>query len=156
MTARSCKELLCGLGSGFFGLLLLLLTYLQPYDESGSTSTPATGTVHFESYIHPGFTPIETPYIVAIGVPILGVVIGASLHSLTRSAAARPVRWISAGARILLWIATAILTLEASYGLIVLIGLVLAPSAALGICASLLARDAQSGARQPGTRHALI
>ncbi|MGH2515908.1 MAG: hypothetical protein ACRDHP_09670 [Ktedonobacterales bacterium] len=148
MRARGRKELLCGLGSGFFGLLLLLVAYLQPYDESGTVTTQGR-TVAYQSFLHPGFTPIELPYIIAIGVPILGIVAGATIHSLTRSANGRIVRRISTGALFLLLGGTVVTTLEASYGLIITVGLVLAPSAALGIVTSVLARDARPAPAQP-------
>ena len=150
MSARGRRELLCGVGSGLFGLLLLRLAYLQPHGYHSDTSSSQLA-------FSPGFTPIETPYIIAIGIPILCIVIGATVHSLSRSASILPLRLLSSAARPLLWLATAVLALEAAYGLIEIIGLVLAPSAALGVCASLLARDAQSGgAAQRGARHALI
>ncbi|HLZ20953.1 MAG TPA: hypothetical protein VKQ30_02350 [Ktedonobacterales bacterium] len=154
MTARGPKELLCGLGSLVFGLLPLAVAYLQPYSESGGNTgnTSYSGIIIYNTHFHPGFTPNELPYIIAFSAPILGIVIGACVHSLSRGASARFVRWVSAGSRLLLWGATVILAIEAVIGLIDLLGLLLAPSLALGICASLLARDARSGSAQPTIR----
>jgi hypothetical protein len=128
MTSRRRGELLCGIGACAWGLLLLLVAYLQPYGESNATAVNVLK-------LHPGFTAIEAPYIVAIGLPILGVIVGAITHSLTASR----------DARLLLWIATIILGIEVLFGSISILGVLPVPSFLLGLWASLLARHTQQG-----------
>src|SRR5262249_14429327 len=53
------------------GLLLLLGAYLQPYGDSRCSSAWL--------WLHPGFTPIQYPFLSAFGVPLLGIVLGPSL-----------------------------------------------------------------------------
>ncbi|HZC77752.1 MAG TPA: hypothetical protein VE258_08385 [Ktedonobacterales bacterium] len=88
MPTRLRSELLCGLGAFVLGLLLLLIAYLQPHSSSEST-----GFLQLE--LQPGFTREELPYIVGIGVPILGIVVGSMVDSLHRSRIARLVLWTS-------------------------------------------------------------
>jgi hypothetical protein len=111
-------ELICGLLAGIWGLLLLLGAYLQPYGDSRYPGPIS---------LHPGFTPIEYPYLAAFGVPLLGIALGAIADGV------RP----SAPARVLLVIATVVFTGEAVIS-IASIGLFLMPAAALGITASIL------------------
>jgi len=70
------------------GLLLLLLAYLQPHGSSESTA-------FLQLELQQGFTREELPYIVGIGVPILGIVVGSVVDSLHRSLVARLVLWTS-------------------------------------------------------------
>ena len=134
MTNRRRGEMLCGLGACAWGLLLLSVAYLQPYGESNATAVNVLK-------LHPGFTAIEAPYIVAIGLPILGVTMGAITHSLTAKR----------GARLLLWIATIVLGVEVLLGSISVVGVLPVPSFLLGLWASLLARQPQQG-----TPHSVI
>jgi hypothetical protein len=118
MSGRKRTELICGLAAGVWGLLLLLGAYLQPYGDSRYPGPIS---------LHPGFTPIEYPYLAAFGVPLLGIALGAIADGV------RP----SAPARVLLVIATVVFTGEAVIS-IASIGLFLMPAAALGITASIL------------------
>jgi hypothetical protein len=78
--------------------------------------------------LHPGFPESSPPYILAFGLPILGIAIGAIAD------AAHP----NIVARIVLWLSTAILIVEAGVA-ILSIGMFLLPAFVAGFCASLLA-----------------
>jgi hypothetical protein len=122
MSGRRRGELFCGLGVCAWGFLLLLAVYLQPYGES-----TATATTVFK--LHPGFTPIETPYIIAAGLPLLAVAVGAIADSLMASRSTR----------LLLWIAAVTLGTEALLTYVSIFGVLLVPGFLLGLSASLLA-----------------
>ena len=83
MSRRHRGELLFGIGAFVWRLLALVLAYVQPYGESNAT---AMNVLKFS----PGFTGNQLPYILAIGLPILGITIGASAHSLTVPKACGP------------------------------------------------------------------
>ena len=78
--------------------------------------------------LHPGFPESSPPYILAFGLPILGIAVGAIVD------AAHP----NIVARILLWLATVILIVEAGVALLS-VGVFLLPAFVAGFCASLLA-----------------
>jgi hypothetical protein len=119
MSGQKRTEVICGFLAGVWGLLLLLGAYLQPYGDSKCSSTWLC--------LHPGFTPIEYPYLATFGVPLLGIALGAIADGV------RP----SVPARVLLVVATVIFTGETLIS-IASIGLFLMPAAALGITASIL------------------
>ena len=118
MSGQKRMEVICGVLAGLWGLLLLLGAYLQPYGDSRYPGPIS---------LHPGFTAIQYPYLVALGIPLLGIVLGAILDG------ARP----SVPARILLLAATVLFTVIAVISM-ASIGLALAPAAALGIVATVL------------------
>src|SRR5260370_27005738 len=89
------SELRFGLWAFALGLLLLLAAYLRPYSSSQSTA-------FLQLELQPGFTREELPYIVGIGLPILGIVVASVVDSLHRSR----------GARVVLWTSTILLGLE--------------------------------------------
>ena len=124
MSTRQRVELLCGLGAFVLGLLLLLIAYLRPYSDSRSTA--------FDGLVlQPGFVGEELPYIVGIGLPILGVVVASVVDSLHRSLVAR----------VVLWTATLLLCLE-SFASAPSLGPGLGPIFLLGLSASLMSVDA--------------
>ena len=118
MSGRKRTEVVCGVLAGIWGLLLLLGAYLQPYGDSRYPGPIS---------LHPGFTAIQYPYLVAFGIPLLDIVLGATLDGM------RP----SVPAHILLLAATVIFTGIAIISM-ASIGLALAPAAALGIVATIL------------------
>lgn len=130
--------MLCGIGAFVWGLLALFVAYLQPYGEAGN-NIPTN-----EFMLHPGFTANEIPYILAIGLPILGITIGAVAHSLTGSKSIR----------LVLWIATALMGVEAPLGAISSLAGIVVPVFLLGLGASLLARNPQNGASRSVRRAA--
>lgn len=113
-------ELFLGVGAVVYGVLLLLAVYLQPYGDSQAPGQSVT--------LHPGFPESSPPYILAFGLPILGIAIGAIVD------AAHP----NIVARVLLWFATAILIVEAGVALLS-VGIFLLSAFVAGFCASLLA-----------------
>lgn len=118
MEGRRRGEIICGVLAFIWGLLLLLGAYLQPY---GDSRNPAPIS------LHPGFSAIQYPYLIAFGIPLLGIVLGAILDGM------RP----SLPARFLLLAATVVFTGITGLA-IASIGLFLAPAAALGIVATIL------------------
>lgn len=127
MTTSRRVELLCSLGAGAYGLLLLIVIFLQPYGDSRASDQWVT--------LHPGIPVTSLPYIIAIGLPILGIAV-ATVVDATRGVLF---------ARIILWLSTAIVGIEmvlaiASLGVFLVLVLV------LGLCASAFAID---GARTP-------
>lgn len=130
MSGRKRGELICGILVGIWGVLLIVAAYLQPYGDSRNPGAIS---------LHPGFTPIQYPYLAAFGIPLIGVVLGAVIDG-SRS---------SLSARIVLWVATAILTVEAVISM-ASIGLFLLPAAALGIAASVLAISPRAGGASSG------
>lgn len=115
MSGQKRTKVLCGLLAGGWGLLLVLGAYLQPYGDSRDPGPIS---------LHPGFTPFEYPYLIAFGVPLLGIAIGAIADGL------RP----SVPARLILVVATIALGGEALLS-IASIGLFLMPAVALGVVA---------------------
>lgn len=130
MSGRKRGELICGILVGIWGVLLLVAAYLQPYGDSRNPGTVS---------LHPGFTPIQYPYLALFGVPLLGIVLGAVLDG------SRP----SLPARVVLWVGTAILTGLTAIS-IASIGLFLLPAAALGIAASVLSVSARGSGASSG------
>ena len=120
MSGARRVELFLGVGAVVYGLLLLLVVYLQPFGDSQAPGQWVT--------LHPGFPESSPPYILAFGLPILGIAIGAIVD------AAHP----NTVARILLWLATAVFLVETGLAM-ASIGMFLVPAFALGFCASLLA-----------------
>lgn len=127
MTSRRRGERLCGIGAFVWGLLALALAYFPSYAQSSATNPNVVIVVH------PGFTANEIPYILAIGLPILGITIGAVAHSLIDSKSMR----------LVLWIATALMGVEALLGAISALAGIVVPAFLLGLGASLLARNPQ-------------
>jgi len=119
MSGRRRVELFLGVGAVVYGLLQFAV-YLQPY---GDSSAPVQWVT-----LHPGFPESSPPYILAFGLPILRIAIGAI------GDAAHP----NIYARILLWLSTAILIVEAGVA-ILSVGIFLLPAFAAGFCVSLLA-----------------
>jgi hypothetical protein len=119
MSRGNRTEVICGLIAGGWGLLLVLGAYFQPYGDSKCSSEWLC--------LHPGFTPIEYPYLAAFGIPLLGIVLGAIADGVHPSVPAR----------LVLVVATVIFTGEALIS-IASIGLLLLPAAALGIAASIM------------------
>jgi hypothetical protein len=125
-------ELLCSVGAGVYGLQLVLGAYLQPY---GDSRRPDQWVM-----LHPGISDMALPYIIAFGLPILGIAVGGVIDA-TRG---------NVFARLLLWLSTA--TLAGETGLAMAsIGLLLIPPLALGLCASGIAFNATK-ASQPAQR----
>ena len=120
MSGSRRVQLFLGVGAVLYGLLLLLVVYLQPYGDSQAPGQWLT--------LHPGFPASSPPYILAFGLPILGIAVGAIVD------AAHP----NVAARILLWLSTAILIMEAGVA-ILSVGMFLLPAFVAGFCASLLA-----------------
>lgn len=120
MSGSRRVELFLGVGVFVYGLLLLFAAYLQPYGDSKFPEQWIT--------LHPGFSDTALPYILAFGLPILGIAVGAIVD------ASRP----NVVARILLWLATAVVLVETGLTM-ASIGLFLLPAFAAGFCASLLA-----------------
>lgn len=118
MSGQKRTQILCGLLAGGWGLLLVLGAYLQPYGDSRYPGPIS---------LHPGFTFIEYPYLIAFGVPLLGIAVGAIANGL------RP----SVPVRLVLVVATLTLSGEAFLS-IASIGLFLMPAAALGIVALIM------------------
>lgn len=110
-------EILCGIGAGVYGLLLLLGAYLQPYGDSRQPDQWVT--------LHPGFSHMALPYIIAFGLPIFGIAVGGVIDATNGNVFAR----------LLLWLSTATLAGETALAL-ASIGLLLIPPLALGLCAS--------------------
>ena len=131
MTTSRRVELLCSLGAGAYGLLLLIVVFLQPYGDSRVSDQWVT--------LHPGISVISLPYIVAFGLPILGIAV-AGVVDATRG---------SLFARIVLWLSTAIVGIEMVLA-IASLGIFLVPVLVLGLCASAFAID---GARTPQRAH---
>jgi hypothetical protein len=123
MPTRQRSELRFGLWAFALGLLLLLAAYLRPYSSSQSTA-------FLQLVIQPGFTREELPYIVGIGLPILGIVVAPVVDSLHRSRVAR----------LVLWTSTILLGLEVLASAPSL-GPVLGPVWLLGLSASLMSID---------------
>ena len=114
-------EIVCALLALGWGVVLLALVYLSPVVVSTSADP-------YHLTTQPGFSAQAAPYIVAVGLPVLGIIAGAVLVGVAPSVVARS----------LLWLATAMLIVEtgvaaASFGL----GLV--PIVSLGVCASVVA-----------------
>ena len=61
-------ELLCSLGVGAYGLLLLIIVFLQPGGDSVESDQWVT--------LHPGIPGTSLPHIIVIGLPVLGIVVG--------------------------------------------------------------------------------
>jgi len=120
MSGSRRVKLFLGVGAVLYGLLLLLVVYLQPYGDSQAPGQWLT--------LHPGFPESSPPYILAFGLPILGIAVGAIVD------AAHP----NVAARIFLWLSTAILIVEAGVA-ILSVGMFLLPAFVAGFCASLLA-----------------
>ncbi len=120
MSSSRRVELFLGIGAVVYGLLLLFAVYLQPYGDSRFSDQWVT--------LHPGWPESSPPYILAFGLPILGIAIGAIVD------AAHP----NIVARVLLWLATAVFLVETGLAM-ASIGLCLLPAFAAGFCASLLA-----------------
>ncbi len=118
MSGQKRAEVICGVLAGVWGLLLLLGAYLQPYGDSRYPGPIS---------LHPGFTAIQYPYLIAFGIPLLGIVLGAILDGV------RP----SVPARLLLLAATVVFAVITGLAL-ASIGIFLAPATALGIVASVL------------------
>lgn len=89
MSGSKRVEVICGLATGVWGLLLLLGAYLQPYGDSRYPEPIS---------LHPGFTPIQYPYLALFGGPLLGIVLGAIIDGW----------WPSIPARLLLLAATVV------------------------------------------------
>ena len=119
MSGSRRVELFLGVGAVVYGLLLLFAVYLQPYGDSSAPGQWVT--------LHPGFPESSPPYILAFGLPILGIAVGAIVD------AAHP----NVAARVLLWLSTAILIVEAGVA-ILSVGIFLLPAFVAGFCASLL------------------
>lgn len=113
-------KLFLGVGAVVYGLLLLFVVYLQPYGDSQAPGQWVT--------LHPGFPDTALPYILAFGLPILGIAVGAIID------AAHP----NIGARLLLWLSTALLGVGTGLAL-ASIGMFLLPAFAAGACASMIA-----------------
>ncbi|HEX5441680.1 MAG TPA: hypothetical protein VFW76_12400 [Ktedonobacterales bacterium] len=120
MSGSRRVELFLGVGAVLYGLLLLFVVYLQPYGDSKFPEQWVT--------LHPGWPESSPPYILAFGLPILGIAIGAIIDA----AHPNPV------ARVLLWLATAVFLVETGLTM-ASIGLFLLPAFVAGFCASLLA-----------------
>lgn len=120
MSGARRVELFLGVGAVVYGLLLLFAVYLQP---SGDSRFPEQWVT-----LHPGWPESSPPYILAFGLPILGIAVGAIVD------AAHP----NIVARILLWLSTAVFLVETGLTM-ASIGLFLLPAFAAGFCASLLA-----------------
>jgi hypothetical protein len=123
MSGRKRTEVLCGLLAGGWGLVLLLGAYLQPYGDSRNPGPIG---------LHPGFTPIEYPYLIAFGVPHLGIAIGA-IGDGSRSSV--PMRLLLLGAAVALT-GEAVISMAS-------IGLALMPAAALGIVALVMSMGSE-------------
>ncbi len=120
MSGSRRVELFLGVGAVLYGLLLLFAAYLQPYGDSKFPEQWVT--------LHPGFSDTALPYILAFGLPIIGISVGTIVD------ASHP----NVAARILLWLATAVFLVETGLTM-ASIGLFLLPAFAAGFCASLLA-----------------
>lgn len=130
MSSRRRGELLCGIGAFVWGLLALFVAYLQPYGEAGNT-IPTN-----EFKLHPGFAANQVPYILAIGLPILGITVGAVANSLTSFKSMR----------LVLWSATALMGVEVLPGAITSLAEIVIPAFLLGLGASLLAGNPRNDA----------
>jgi hypothetical protein len=102
-----------------YGLLLVTVAYLQPYGE-------ATPTAFNPVVLHPGFTAIEAPYIIVIGVLILAIIAGAFGGSMRASFVFT----------LLLWMGSGLLGMIALLG-IASIGLFLLPIVGMGMWAAI-------------------
>ena len=120
MSGSRRVKLFLGVGAVLYGLLLLLVVYLQPYGDSQAPGQWLT--------LHPGFPESSPPYILAFGLPILGIAVGAIVDATHPNVAAR----------VLLWLATAVFLVETGLTM-ASIGLFLLPAFVAGFCASLLA-----------------
>jgi hypothetical protein len=133
MPPHQRSELRFGLWAFALGLLLLLAAYLRLYSSSQSTA-------FLQLVIQPGFTRDELPYIIGIGVPILGIVVASVVDSLHRSRVAR----------LVLWTSTILLGLEVLVSILSL-GPFLLPVLFCGLAASLTSVDPPSrSARRVG------
>jgi cation transporter-like permease len=114
-------------------LLLLIAVFLQPYGDSRASDQWVT--------LHPGIPVTSLPYIIVIGLPVLGIAVGGVVDA-TRG---------SLFARIILWLSTAIVGIEAVPAILnIAILLILIPMLVLGLCASAFAID---GARTSQRAH---
>ena len=127
MSTSRRVELFCSLGAGAYGLLLLIAVFLQPYGDSREPDQWVT--------LHPGIPGASLPYIIAFGLPVLGIAVAGVVD------ATRGVLF----ARIILWLSTAIVGIETVLA-IASLGIFLVPVLVLGLCASAFAID---GARTP-------
>ena len=123
MTLTRWIELVCGLLCGILGLLALVMAFFGPgisYQGSSSSGTTFSGVT---SYAQARGDVL--PYFVLFGIPLVGVALGAALHTWRRSSAGR----------ILLWVSTAILLLLVVLA-ILSIGAFFVPSLALAFITS--------------------
>jgi hypothetical protein len=123
-TIHQRAEIICGAVALGLGLGLLLVAYLQPYSESNGTGTAVLK-------LHPGFNASGLPYIVALGLPILGIALASLADGF----------YPSRVARVALWVATIILGLEMLLTILSL-GWLLFPIFVAGVCAAGFAIDA--------------
>ncbi len=126
MTTSRRIEFACGLLSALLGFLALGIEFFAPivsYTESSSNGVTSSGMT---SYAQASGGVVFL--IVLFGLPLIGIAGGAALHALNASAAAR----------ILLWIATLLLTVLMGLALLS-IGPSLLPAVILALAASTLA-----------------
>lgn len=140
---RSIAETICGLAGGALGLAGLGVAFFAPLGtDAGSTcdsSGSCTNYSHAVSYAGMQGIGSVIPYLIVIGLPMLGVAVGATVHATRGSGVARGVLQFCA---LLLGVFTVLGALS--------VGIFLLPGTALAIAASVLSGRPRPENAPPG------